>query len=398
MRPVLVAMIALGLAGCSRREATPTNRDPAAAPAPSAPPTLALAVDASALSVLDAGARSPTAAAAGVTPPLEAELDNPAVRVPTSMGTVVVWSEADGTGSRLLAGRESKPGMLVNAAKVLRSTSGKIAAIDALTDARGDIVVTWVSDLGEKKGQLVALVTASPDLARVTAPTTIGIVAAQVALEAHVALAKNPRGGVIVAHEGPGVRCTFGPSNDETCITFEVSAVRPSGVVERIGKGQLDGGPSPEFRMIDVDGKALLVYASSMRGGRTLAATTVAYGPGDAPPAITPPIAGGFAAFMPEISRGASGEIVALCIDGLPDKGACMRPLRGDKERCLRIAVTGADGKSVTPKTGDVGVLRIECADAGAPRLVFPGGSVVLAAASPMAADFAPACAATPRK
>ena len=405
---VLVAILALsGAVACSRRDAPKESGATALAPigasaqgAGGAP--VATSVSASAVGGSSTPDRVPlpprslSATARDSKPPVASEIDFPVVRRRAANGSLVVWSEEEGEGSRLLAGIETKPGELVggSAAKVLRRTSGKIRAIDLVDDVGldKDIVVAWASDLGEGKGQLVALVSASTDLARVTAPTTLGLVAANVALAAHVAIIRSPRGGVVVAHQGPGVRCRLGPEDTE-CVTYEVKAVSASGRVERIGHGKLHGGPSPELRLLDIDGRALLVYASSMRGGRTLAAEVVPWTTAEVAPSIAAPTCDGLAAFMPEVERGAAGEIVALCTDVPLEKGPCARPLRGDKERCLRVAITGADGRPSTPKDKDAVVLRVECAGSAA-RLVFAGGAVVLAGPSPMAADFAPGCGA----
>lgn len=119
---------------------------------------------------------------------------------------MVVWSEEDGDASHVLAGFENAPGELAAPAKVLRRTPGKVVAPD--------------------------VVTASADLARVSGPTTPGVVAAEPALQAHIAVARNPRGGVVVAHQRPPAPCRL-LEHDTTCATFEVKAVSPRTGVQR---------------------------------------------------------------------------------------------------------------------------------------------------------------------
>lgn len=354
------------------------------------------ATDAARSARIMSGSVSPPTAPAPVArfarPPVEPEMDQPVVRRRTGRGAMVVWAEEDGDATHVLAGFEKAPGQLVAPAKVLRRTPGKVVAIDVVDDAGPDagVVVAWASWLGEGKGQVIGLVTASTDLARVSGPTTLGIVAAEPAMQAHIAVARNPRGGVVVAHQGPPAPCRL-LEHDTTCVTFEVKAVSPSEGVQRLGQGEIHGGPSPELRLVDVDGRALLVYASSMRGGRTSATAVLPYVAGAPAPAFHAPSCAGLASEVPDILRGASGELVAVCIEAPREGIACARPLRGDRDRCLRVAVTGADGKPITVKDRDAAVLRVACTARGTPRLDFPSGSVALAGESAATADFVPA-------
>jgi hypothetical protein len=332
-------------------------------------------------------ARSETRPLEDLVPPAEGDLERPVHR----LGKLVVWGEPDESTSttRVVAKvGDDKP-------KLLRKTSGKVRAIDAVAMGE-DVVVAWASELTAGGAQLIALVTASSDLSRVTAPTTVAMVSGAVQQESHVAVAKNPRGGVIVVHQGPAARCAL--SGHETdCLTFEVKAVSTDGKVTKLASDKLDGGPSPEYRLLDVDGRALAVLASSMRGGRTLAGVVVPFDPADPKPALTVPLCGGMAAHFPELVRGAAGEIVSVCLDLRVDNPKCVRPLRGDGDRCLRVAAVGLDGKDLAPavKGRSTAVQRVECGDAGHARLVLDGGvSIELATKVDVVFPFAPqACA-----
>jgi hypothetical protein len=303
---------------------------------------------------------------------------------------VVVWGVEDGEATRIVAkAGDGKP-------KLLRRTSGKVRAFDAVA-VDGDIVVAWASELAKGGAQVVATVTASIDLAKVTPPTTVAMVAAPIGYEGgHVAIAKNPNGGVIVVHQGPAVPCKLMGQPTE-CVSFEVKAVSAAGIVTKLASQKLHGGPSPEYRLLDVDGKALAVLGSSMRGGRTLEGVVVTYDPGNPKPAFTVPICGGAAAYFPELVRGGGGEIVSVCLDTRFDNPKCGKPLRGDGDRCLRAAAVALDGRDLAPSTNgrSAAVQKVECGDAGGPRLVFEGGtSIALTKKLDVVADFAPsACA-----
>jgi hypothetical protein len=293
----------------------------------------------------------------------------------------------DGDATRIVAKTAAgKP-------KLLRRTSGAVKAFDAVAIG-DDIVVAWASELAAGGTQVVAVVTASADLSKVTPPTTVAMVAAPIQLEGHVAIAKNPKGGVIVVHQGPAATCKLLDHPTE-CLTFEVKAVSAAGVVTKLASEKLHGGPSPEYRLLDVDGRALAVLASSMRGGRSLAGIVVPYDPADPKPAFAVPICGGVASHFPVLVRGASGEIVSVCLDTRIDDPKCVRPLRGDGDRCLRVSAVALDGKDLAPavKGRTAAVRRVECGDGGGPRLVVEGGAAIeLAKRLDDVADFAPKC------
>lgn len=340
-------------------------------------------------------------------------MDRGLTRITTSKGNLVVWSEPDGEMSLVLAGYEAKPGELVagSSAKIIRRTSGRVGAVAAVVaEAPGDasdagnaagnaannasdVAIAWASGLGESNGgQLIALVYASVDLARVTAPITLGIVKAPIAQQAHVALAKNPKaGGVVAMHQGPGASCMLLGQPTE-CLTFDVKVVSPAGKIDRVGGSKLHGGPSPEFYAIDLDGQALAVYASSMRGGRTIEPIVVPYVAGETPPAFDLPVCGGLAGYAPDLHRGTKGELVSVCLGPRPEKGPCAKPVRGDDpDRCPTVAISSSDGKPITPKGKDANVLKVECT-AGKQRIGSAAGEVTLASTSPLLTDFTTRC------
>jgi hypothetical protein len=220
------------------------------------------------------------------------------------------------------------------------------------------------------------------------------MVAAPIQLEAHVAVAKNPRGGVIVVHQGPELPCKLLDHPTE-CTSFEVKAVSAAGVVTKLASEKIQGGPSPEYRLLDVDGRYLAVLGSSMRGGRSLGGVVVSYDPAEPKAGFSVPICGGAAFHLPDLVRGANGEIVSLCMDTRFDNPKCGRPLRGDGDRCLRVAAVALDGKDLAPsvKGRTAAVQKIECGDAGGgQRLVLEGGaSIELAKKPAVVSDFAPA-------
>lgn len=360
--------------------------DPRVSAAPSVSPTTSTSASA-APSVAGEGASPPpraeTTPLEDLVPPESADLENPLAKV----GKVTIWGVEDGAPTRIVAKAQG------GKAKLLRRTSGKVKAFDAIADGN-DIVVAWASELAQGGTQVVAVVNAASDLSKVTPPATVAMVAAAIQLEGHVAIAKNPKGGVIVVHQGPAGSCELFERMTE-CVTFEVKAVSAAGVVTKLATQKLHGGPSPEYRLLDVDGTALAVLGSSMRGGRTLAGVVVTYDPNDPKPAFAVPICGGVAGYFPELARGANGEIVSVCVDTRIDNPKCVRPLRGDGDRCLRVSAVARDGKDLAPgaKGRTAAVQKVECGDAGGPRLVLEGGGAIeLAAGSELARDFAPEC------
>lgn len=339
-------------------------------------------------------ARTPTESTSANAPPHESDAEHPIVRVVTARGKLAVWSESEGKTSIVVAGYETRPGTLAAPAKVLRRTSGTVGALDVVVlpndaDPSGgteDVAVAWASGLADDKGQVAALVFGSADLTRVTAPTTLGIVDAPIAVQGHVAVARSPRGGVVVAHQGATGRCDLSGTPVE-CVTFEVEAVGLDGKRTKLGGGKLHGGPSPELTLVDLDGRGLAVYASSMRGGRTVASAVVPYVATETAPAFVAPVCVGLAAFAPEIVRGAGGELVAVCLDAR-EKDTCAKPLRDDPDRCPHVAVTGRDGR---PATKGAPVTRVVCVD-GTIEATYASGRVRLAKPSRLLADFVTGC------
>lgn len=398
----LGALFILALGACSRRDAPVAQAPADAAPAVDAAPPSASAREASSSAPAagsDAGAplaRSATRAIGEASPPFESDEERSVVRLRTPKGALAVWSQPDGDGSFVLAAYESEPGVVAAPPKLLRRTSGRVAAVNAvLAGPRGDaLAVAWASSLRDTN-QLVALVFAGVDLNGVTAPVTLGIVAAPIALEAHVGLWANPRGGVVVAHQGPDARCTFLDHPSE-CLTFEVKAVPLAGTVERLGGASLDGGPAPEYFALDLDGRGLVVSASSMRGGRSWVSVVVPYQPGEPTAPFDVPTCGGLAGIAPEYARGSLGEFVSLCV-AMRDGAPCAKPVRGEPDACLRIAVTAKDGRAVTPSAAGVAALRVECAE-NKPKISFSGGAVTLVAPAEILADFAPRCSSRQKK
>lgn len=387
-RPPILFFFAL-VAGCKRdaptaasiADAAITSEPSASVQASTAPPVTS-AKDAA---VEPVAPRTETKPIEDLTPPESADFENPLVKI----GKTTIWGVEDGDATRIVAKTEG------GKARLLRRTSGKVKAYDAVV-VGNDIVVAWASELAAGGTQVVAVVTASSDLSKVTAPTTVAMVAAPIQTEGHVAIAKNPKGGVIVVHQGPTASCLFMDHPSE-CVTFEVKAVSAGGVVTKLATEKLDGGPSPEYRLLDVDGRALAVLASSMRGGRTLTGLVVPYDPnaGDPKPAFSVPRCLGSASHFPELVRGSAGEIVSVCLDSRFDNPKCVRPVRGDADRCLRVAAVSIDGKDLAPsaKGRTAAVQKIECGDGGSARLVLDGGATLeLTTNLDVVRDFSPKC------
>jgi hypothetical protein len=406
--PLLIFISVVLLVGCSRKDSAtdrPTASTAAPAASSSSPPssssTPSSSSSASSTTTTDAP-KTAAEIAKDAKPPLEASLEAPVVRIKTKQGALVVWSTTEGEANSLvLAAYEKKPGELLQPAKILRKTSGQVQAVAAVVTEGGseDVAVAWTSGLLEGKGQLNALVFASPDLAKVTAPTTLGIVNAPIQLQAHVGLIKRPAsagGGVVAAHQGPGTSCKL-MDQPTDCLTFDVKAVSPDGKVEKLGSTKLHGGPSPEYFFADLKERGLIVYGSSMRGGRTIAPVVVAWSAKDPAPAFeSPPECGGQAAFAPDFAKGTKDEVVSLCIDVPPEKGpACAKPLTGEKARCLHIAASSSSaegGKSLTGQgKWDIPVTKVECID-GKPKLTFPSGELTLTSSTPNLGDFVKKC------
>ena len=358
MRPAPLFFFSFALVAACKRDAAPSASAPDAAIAPEPPASAQASASAPTPSASvafappeSAAPRSETKPLEDLTPPESADLENPLVKI----GKTTIWGVEDGDATRIVAKTEG------GKAKLLRRTSGKVKAYDAVV-VGSDIVVAWASELAQGGTQVVAVVTASSDLTKVTAPTTVAMVAAPIQLEGHVAVAKNPKGGVIVVHQGPTLACTFMDHPSE-CASFEVKAVSAGGVVTKLASEKIDGGPSPEYRLLDIDGRALAVLASSMRGGRTLAGVVVPYDPtaNGAKPAFSVPRCGGSAAHFPELVRGSSGEIISVCLDSRFDNPKCVRPLRGDGDRCLRVAAVSLDGKDLAYCHGLSGIPLRRC-------------------------------------
>jgi hypothetical protein len=388
----------LVVASCSRRDA-PAVVDASPPKASAAVTAVDAAPTTSAFVAVEADAalppRTPLEIAKEATPPLEANLEDHVVRITTSKGKLAVWSAKDDDASLILAAYESKPGQLLAPAKILRRTSGELAALDAVTvgdaadaGANDDIAVAWTSGLTDGKSQVVAVVFAGTDLVRVTAPTTLGIVAAPIAQQGHVAIKRSPRGGVVVAHQGPNVACMVFDHPDQ-CLTFEVKAISADGKVTKLGGAKVDGGPSPEYILVDLEERGLLVYASSMRGGRTLESLVVPWTAGGTVPPFDIPVCAGEAAYAPELLRGTRGELAAVCLDGLEE--TCAKSARDKEKRCAVIAVTGSDGRAITPKAKHVAATRVECSD-GKLKVSFSGGDVTLTTRSAHLRDFTKPC------
>ena len=142
-------------------------------------------------------------------------------------------------------------------------------------------------------------------------------------------------------------------------------------------------------------GRALAVLGSSMRGGRTLEGLVVTYDANDPKPAFAVPICGGAASHFPELVRGANGEIVSVCLDTRHDNPKCVKPTDGDVDRCLRLAAVTVDGKDLAPavKGTTAAVQKVECGDAGRPKLVLEGGAAVeLSGPLDVVKQFSPKC------
>lgn len=377
------------VAACKRDAAPnagPTDASVVGDPiASAAPPSSAPSSSASSLASAEppAPTRIETTAIEDLVPPEAADLENPLAKV----GKTTVWGVEDGDATRLVAKTAG------GKTKLLRRTSGKVKAIDAVVNGN-DIVVAWASELAKGGTQVIALVTASADLAKVTPPTTVAMVAAAMQLEGHVAIANNPKGGSIVVHQGPGASCKLLDHPTE-CVTFEVKAISTGGTVTKVASAKLHGGPSPEYRLLDVDGRALAVLGSSMRGGRSLEGLVVTYDATDPKPAFSVPICGGAASHFPELVRGASGEIVSVCLDTRFDNPKCVKPSDGDVDRCLRVAAVALDGKDLAPavKGRTAAVQKVECGDGGKPKLVLEGGATIqLTSDLDVVRQFSPKC------
>lgn len=330
----------------------------------------------------DAG---PTSAVGGVFPPPPAE--GPVVRIATASGGIVVWATADGAHSTIRAAREGAGARPTGEARLVRRTSGTVQGL-AVAEARGGageapLGVAWASDLGERGGQLVAFAVLAADLGRVTSPVTLATLREPPQQEAHVAVAASPRGGFLVAHQGVGARCALGEEPVD-CLGFDVTRVDGALRTTRAARGTLHGGPSPDFDLADLDGRALLAYATSMRGGRTQAAVVASYVEGAPPPSVDVPACGGLAAVRPTLARGTHGEVVMVCVDGASAKERCARPLRGDdRAQCLRLAASDASGRALGPPGGQATVIRAHCTAGGGVRFETPTFAVDVATTLP---------------
>lgn len=367
------------LAACAKKE-TPAAGSAGAAPSVASArpaPTTTVVV-----APVDAGAagadplRTPAAIAKEATPPEDAKRS----------GNVRAWSVSDGDFSLVLVTTVDDKNV-PRPAHIVRRTSGEVSDLQIVTMIDGDYAVAWTSSLVGGKGQVSAVAFVSADLAKASPPVTLALLGRSTE-QGHIALAKAPEGGVLVAHEAA-------PGNDS--VAFEVRAVSPSGHVAKLGRQTVAGGPSPELWIVDLQERGALVYGSSMAGGRTMATLHVPWrlADGGAPSApaaehFDAPICFGAAAIPPELSRGTKGEVVCLDVDlWFGEKVAsCMAPLRGEAGRCLRIAVTGKDGKTITPPgTADTPVSKVECVDKKV-KLTYPGGAVTLASKSAYAVDW----------
>ncbi|HVH42054.1 MAG TPA: hypothetical protein VM925_06910, partial [Labilithrix sp.] len=314
--------------------------------------------------------------------PPPADSEEPVARLTTAKGALTVWTQDDGDYCFIAATYGSAT------PKVIRRTSGHVTDVKAVTMADGDIAVAWVSSLARDKGQVAAVAFTGVDLGHVGQPVQLALLG-KTTDRGHIALVRSPRGGVVVAHEGPTVACNFMGHPDE-CVSAEVEAVAIDHTVDTLGVLKLDGGPSPDLWLVDLEARGLLAYASSMRGGRTFASTALPWTSAEKPPAFEPPSCNGIAGATPDILRGTGGEVVCLDTDTrLGDKTAqCIRPLRGDADRCLRIGVTRADGTPLTPRgTWDTPVGKVSCVDKKV-KLGFSGGAVTLATPSSHTDDF----------
>lgn len=360
------------LAGCERKAAPTITVD---ASSPVAVATTA-PVETIVVAPVDASVpapRSPAEIAKSATPNERAK----------RAGDVVAWPEPDGDFSLVVIAEGKKP------AHVVRRTSGEVNELEVVKMIDGDYAVAWVSTLVGGKGQVSAVSFVSADLTKVSAPTTLELLG-EGGLEAHIAMVKSPNGGVLVAHDGPSARNAF-----RSHVTFRVKAVSPAGKVDLLGQEAIIGGTSPELWIVDLDDRGALVYGSSMAGGREQVTLLVPWTKGEKAPTFTPPVCGGLAAVRPEALRGTNGEVLALCIDARSgDKlGSCVKPVKDDPERCLRIAATAKDGTPITPeKDWDTPVSKVECAGKHV-QLTFPSGSgptktVTLASPSNHVADW----------
>ena len=288
-------------------------------------------------------------------------------------GNIVAWPEPDRDFTLVLIAEAKMP------AHIVRRTSGEVNEVRLVKMDDGDYAVAWVSALVGGKGQVSAVSFVSADLGKVSAPTTLALLG-KTSIEGHIAMVKSPKGGVLVAHEGAGTNQ----------LVFEAKAVSVAGKVDKLGSKTLEGGPSPELWIVDLEDRGALIYGSSMAGGRTQDTLLVPWASTDPAPTFTPPICGGLAGITPEAHRGTSGEVIALCIDArFGEKlGSCIKPLKDDAERCLRISVTAKDGKPITAaKAWDTPVSKVECVDHRA-KLSFPGGDVTLASPSEHVSDW----------
>jgi len=376
-----VAIAALAIA-CTKK--TPPPPEPvvdaavaSARPAPSASASTAIAADAAA----PAAERPQTLAEIleEAKPPVPDENRvEPVVRIDTAKGALVLWTLPDGDKTMIVAALGS------GSTKIIRRTSGEVTELRAVERSDGELAIAWSSRLTD--GHVAAVTFASADLARLSSPIQLALGGT---MDGHVALVKSPRGGVVVAYAGPPAKCAF-MGHSETCVTGEVKAISADGTSEILGTIKVDGGASPDLWLVPLETRGVLAYVSSMRGGRTITSSTLPWSTKETAITFEAPTCGGLAGIVPDILRGSAGEVVCLDIDAR--YGAklehCLHAVKDDRERCLRIGVSGTDGTPITPKNAwDTPVTRIDCVGKNA-RLSFPGGTVTLATPSSHLGDF----------
>lgn len=360
-RALCILILSATIVACKNR--TPTITVDASSPAPAETVVVA---------PVDATAPPPPRASA------EIRDAKPPENAP-HVGDVHAWSEEDGDFSLVLIAEGKKPTHLV------RRTSGSVNDLQLVKMEDGDYAVAWVSALVGGKGQVSAVSFVSADLVKASAPVTLALLEKE-SLEGHIAMVKNPKGGVLVAYEGAGA---------ENGVTFEVKAVSAAGKADKLGTKKIAGGPSPALWIVDLEDRGALVYGSSMAGGNTIGTLVVPWTAGEPAPAFSPPICFGLAAIESESLRGTNGEVVSLCIDARYGEKLdhCVKPLKDDPERCLRVAVTAKDGTPVTPaKDWNTPVSKVECTGKNV-QLSFPTGTgpartVTLASRSEHVADW----------
>jgi hypothetical protein len=356
-------MVVALVAACSKKAPPPVPSTDAAAPIVTAS---VAPIESVAIARVDAAVPEPRSAA-------EIRASKPPEDAHRS-GSIAAWAEPDGDFSLVLVAEDKQP------TKLVRRTSGEVVDLQIVTTDAGEHAVAWVSALVGGKGQVSAVAFMSADLANVSPPVTLALLG-KPALESHVAMAKSPRGGVVVAYEGAGA---------SDGVTFEVKAVTPDGKVDKLGTKKVEGGPSPDLWIVPLEDRGALVVGSSMAGGRTTAELLVPWTSAEPAPAFSPPQCGGLAAIAPEYLRGTNGEVVCLDVDARFGQrlAECIKPLKDDPERCLRIGVTAKDGTPVTPKKSwDTPVSKVQCSGKQV-KLGFPGGDVTLASPSALVADW----------